>query len=225
MQYPAILVLDANKTYGRTVNKKRLLYKCILDSSQETEPVFVPYEIPMGFHKKFTNKYVLVTKGSPHGYIVETIGDVDHYESYSKYRMYCRNIWTSLVRLSKTLHSILPADDHQTKIIHDMFQQSKYCIKDFTEFPVFTIDPKGCVDNDDGFSLESTNDTMTVFHIHIANPALVLDYLHPRIWNELTDRTTTIYLPHKKEPMLPKQISENLCSLRKGTFVLPFHCV
>lgn len=221
MQYPGILILDTNKTYGRTANKKRLLYKCILDFSNENEPVYVPYDIPMGFHKKFTNKYVLVTKGSPHGQIAETIGDVDHYESYAKYRMYCRNLWTSLSRLSKILHSVLQnnnVNNDETSIIQGIFQNPRYFVKDFSNFPLFTIDPKGCLDIDDGFSLEYTNDTTTVFHIHIANPSLVLDHLYPNIWNDLTERTTTIYLPHKKEPMLPKQISEDLCSLKQGAF-------
>ena len=39
-----ILVLENNKTFGRTYNKKRLLYKCIPDDTYL--PVFlVPYEV------------------------------------------------------------------------------------------------------------------------------------------------------------------------------------
>lgn len=43
-----VLLLENNKTYGRTENKKRLLYKCIPDDKRL--PAFlVPYDIKMGF--------------------------------------------------------------------------------------------------------------------------------------------------------------------------------
>ncbi len=46
-----ILVLEGNKTYGRTENKRRLLYKCIPDDKYL--PVFlVPYDLKIGFSKK-----------------------------------------------------------------------------------------------------------------------------------------------------------------------------
>jgi hypothetical protein len=81
-QYMAgILVLEHNKTYGRTENKKRLLYKCIPDDTYL--PIFlVPYEVKLGFSKVQKNKYVVFrfdhwTDKHPRGLITETIGDVD----------------------------------------------------------------------------------------------------------------------------------------------------
>jgi hypothetical protein len=53
-----ILVLETNRTYGRTANKKRLFYKCIPHNIQY--PSFlVPYETTLGFFKNISNKYVL----------------------------------------------------------------------------------------------------------------------------------------------------------------------
>lgn len=47
-----VLVLDTNRTYGRTPNKKRLFYKCIPNNLQY--PSFlVPYETTLGFPKTF----------------------------------------------------------------------------------------------------------------------------------------------------------------------------
>ena len=62
---PGILLLENNRTYG-SCNKKssvphkksRHFYKCIPDNPQL--PAFlIPYEIQIGFSKKFINKYVI----------------------------------------------------------------------------------------------------------------------------------------------------------------------
>ena len=54
---PGILVLENNKTFGKTA-KGKLLYRCIPDDT--TLPTFlIPYEIKnIGFNKTFTNMYV-----------------------------------------------------------------------------------------------------------------------------------------------------------------------
>ena len=56
---PGVLVLVGNRTYGRSQDKKRLLYQCIPDNKRL--PVFlVPYEHKqIGFSKHMKNKYVL----------------------------------------------------------------------------------------------------------------------------------------------------------------------
>ena len=40
-----------------------------------------------------------------------------------------------------------------------------------------------------------------------------MDYLN--LWDSLTDRISTIYLPDGKIPMLPNILSENICSLKE----------
>jgi hypothetical protein len=53
-----VLKLDDNRTYGRSTNKKRLMYKCI--PSNKKLPVFlVPYDIDITFNKKNKNKLVI----------------------------------------------------------------------------------------------------------------------------------------------------------------------
>ena len=54
-----VLILEGNRTYGRTSNKKKLLYKCVPDDRYL--PAFlVPYEIKIGFSKNIKNKYVIL---------------------------------------------------------------------------------------------------------------------------------------------------------------------
>ena len=51
-----VLLLEGNKTYGRTPNKKRLYYRCI--PNNKNYPVFlVPYDVKLGFSKHQQNKY------------------------------------------------------------------------------------------------------------------------------------------------------------------------
>jgi ribonuclease R len=47
--------------------------------------------------------------------------------------------------------------------------------------------------------------------IYISNVTIWLDVL--KLWEHLTNRVSTIYLPDKKRTMLPSILSDNLCSL------------
>jgi exoribonuclease R len=75
-----ILLLENNKTFGRTANKKRLLYKCIPDD-KHLPSFLVPYDIKIGFSKIQKNKYVTFKFDSwnsthPQGILLEVLGDV-----------------------------------------------------------------------------------------------------------------------------------------------------
>ena len=61
--FPAVLVLNGNKTFGRTTTNSgkqgRLLYQCI--PNNPNLPVFlVPYEVKLDFSKVVKNKYVII---------------------------------------------------------------------------------------------------------------------------------------------------------------------
>ena len=86
-----VLILEKNKTFGRTANKKRLLYKCIPDDKHL--PAFLlPYDVKLGFSKSIVNKYVVFRFESwnetrPHGTILETLGDVDNIDVFYEYQL------------------------------------------------------------------------------------------------------------------------------------------
>ena len=77
-----IIMLENSKTYGRTENKKRLLYKCIPDDKRL--PAFlIPYDMKLGFSKNIKDKYVVFkfeswSETHPHGLLLEVIGDSDN---------------------------------------------------------------------------------------------------------------------------------------------------
>lgn len=213
---PGILVLEGNKTFGNYKNK--YYYRCIPDD--KTLPIFiVPYEIKkMGFEKSQKNKYVLFTFSEwidkhPVGKLTETIGDVDLPENIYEYQLHCHNLNVSLTNFNKKANNIVK----QNVVNNDLFEQfintSKYSIQDRRSTYVFAIDPEGSTDFDDAFSITTNDEGQTVVSIYIANVAVWLEYLC--LWNELTTRVSTIYMPDKRRLLLPAVLTDQIFTLKQ----------
>lgn len=213
---PGVIVLKGNKTYGRSENGK-FWYKCIPDDPK-IPSFLVPYEMKqMGFSKVFTNIYVTIVftgwaQKHPTGIIQQLIGEVDELVNFYEYQLYCKNINASLQKFTKnTLKSFKQHPD-----LADYICEKYPNIEDRTDWKVFSIDPEGSVDFDDAFSIRQiTNancETITQLSIYIANVTLWIDAL--QLWQDFTNRVSTIYLPDKKRTMLPSILSDNLCSLQ-----------
>jgi exoribonuclease R len=84
-----------------------------------------------------------------------------------------------------------------------------------TMYDTYSIDPIGCKDADDAFSIYTENERL-YFAIHIADPTEYIE-LNSNLWNDIVNRTTTKY-PSNRAPihMMPNQILE-LSSLQ-GTY-------
>lgn len=225
VQIPGILILEGNKTYGRTANKKRLYYKCIPDDCRL--PIFiVPYEIKIGFSKSIQNKYVVFkfdqwSDQHPCGQLVETIGDVSDLNALYEYQLYCKDLHISLSEFtSKTREQL-----HKKTIdeyIDQIENNPEFCIENRKmTHSVFTIDPKGSTDFDDGFSIVPWNYDGLWNHgghivsIYIANVYFWLETLG--LWSSFSKRVATVYLPDRRCPMLPTILSDTLCSLQEKT--------
>ena len=84
--------------------------------------------------------------------------------------------------------------------------------EDYTDIIVYTIDPEGCTDADDGFSFyEKENNTY--LDIHIADPTDYID-IESELWIHMLDQCTTKY-PSNNKPihLLPENIM-NIASLQ-----------
>ena len=214
MSEPAILVLNTGKTYGRTPNGKRLFYKCI-PNDPSIGPILVPYTIEAQFSKAVKNKYVIVKRESSpagsneerKGTIEETLGNVDEYLPFSEYQIRCRNLNVKMSDFTKAARQLV-ADDLFAHISFDPHPN------------IFSIDPEGCEDIDDAFSVKNVGEDLCELAIYIANVPIVLEAME--LWSHLTSRTTTIYLPDRKYPMLPTRLSEDLCSLKASAMRVAF---
>jgi exoribonuclease R len=214
-----VLILDKNKTFGRTANKKRLLYKCIPDDKHL--PAFLlAYDVKLGFSKSIVNKYVVFRFESwnetrPHGTIIETLGDVDNIAVFYEYQLYCRSIHTSIADFTNTTRARLnqhTKEEYIQKIVTNPAFRIQ-CVSRNTR--IFSIDPNSCVDFDDAFSVSPhpTNEN-TFVSVYIANVYLWMEVMD--LWKSFSQRVSTIYLPDRKRPMLPTILSDSLCSLQSG---------
>ena len=217
-----VLLLENNKTYGRTPNKKRLLYKCIPDkytsNNKIIHPFLIPYEIKMEFSKKFTNKYITFQfeywpeiSEYPYGQIVETLGNVDDLNAFYEYQLYCKDLHISISKLvnqTRVKFQTMSPD----ACIEQILQNPKYIIVDRRQEYIITIDPQHSLDFDDGFSITShTNGTYKI-SVYIANVFFWLEILE--LWSNMSDRISTIYLPDTRRPMLPPILADSVCSLQ-----------
>ena len=76
---------------------------------------------------------------------------------------------------------------------------------DCTGHPLYTIDPEGCEDADDGFSIY-TADGNTYLDIHIADPT---EHINPQseLWEDIVERVSTRYPSNRHSiHMLPREI-------------------
>ena len=81
---------------------------------------------------------------------------------------------------------------------------------DLRELDFCTIDPVTAKDFDDAIYFDIQNYTLFVA---IADVSHYVEYFSP-IDQEAKQRGFTTYFPHKSFPMLPRELSENICSLK-----------
>jgi len=89
---------------------------------------------------------------------------------------------------------------------------------DLTDLDFCTIDPVTAKDFDDAIYFDMEAYTL---YVAIADVSHYVDYFSP-IDNEAKRRGFTTYFPHKSFPMLPRELSENICSLKPHVDRLAF---
>lgn len=222
---PGVLILSGKK-YGDHKDKK--LYKCV-PADKKLPSFLVPYkEKSVGFSKKKVNLYILfeikewITK-HPIGILTHVVGEVNSLENYYTYELYRTNLYETCKKFKiKSLKSVKKYKEEQKEqniisiMVNEYHNKNKSC--DRTPRKIFSIDPENTRDIDDAigimYSKNNNNDEVKTISIYIANVPLWLKIL--QLWQELTPKVSTIYLPNKKIPMLPEVLSEDICSLKEN---------
>lgn len=91
---------------------------------------------------------------------------------------------------------------------------------DLSELDFITIDPSDAKDHDDAIYYDEKS---KVLYVAIAD---VSEYVLPKtaLDEEAKQRLFSLYFPHKCHPMLPQELSENLCSLKANELKLALVC-
>ena len=95
---------------------------------------------------------------------------------------------------------------------------------DFRDITTFTIDPASAKDFDDALSLQEFPDGTYEIGVHIAD---VTFFVRPgmALEEEAQKRGTSVYLVDATIPMLPHELSGNVCSLKEGEDRLAFSAI
>ena len=110
------------------------------------------------------------------------------------------------------------AENISPKITEDVIKKRI----DLRNLETFTIDPPSAKDLDDAISLEY-NDNNYRLYVHIADPANYIK-LKSKTFEEALKRCFSIYPSNYVVPMLPKYISNNICSLNENEDRLTITC-
>lgn len=229
-----ILLLQGNKSCGR--HKGTLLYKCV-PSRKDLPHFYIPYEIKLRQHSKnIKNKYVefyFVGLGHGNKYIgmlTETFGDIDDIDAFYYYEAAKYELRTSC-KLSSTIKKWYGkgvfVEEYFDKYYSNLFDTNEYDNNDdkyaYNNYNnrlisrqkrdyIITVDPIGSKDLDDAIGYYKDNDKIVV-STYITCVPIIMDIIHN--YSEEPSKTTSVYLPNKVIPMLPKCLSENICSLIK----------
>jgi hypothetical protein len=202
---PGVIVLEDNRTYGRTSNNKRLFYRCTL--YDPALPDFIVSYSPSSheFSKNPKNMFVLIKFGQwvgkhPEGVLVKTIGRVDDLSAYYEYRLYCSKLVQTNGKLNQFIYKT-PRHSSATPLPTNH---------------IFTIDPPHTTAYDDALELSYTG-SIAKISIHISDVVARIHQLH--LWDKLAENIripATIYMPDKRHSLLPPLL-ERECSLAKNT--------
>lgn len=98
------------------------------------------------------------------------------------------------------------------------------CRLDLRHVCVFSVDPPGCKDIDDALHCTTLPNGNFEVGVHIAD---VTNFVHPGtpLDDEAAQRGTSVYLVERRIDMLPKPLTEDICSLRSDVERLAFSVI
>lgn len=186
-------------------------YPNFLIKLRNVEPL-LPKKIIVGF-----NKWDCYTE-FPVGHFIGAIGNIGDLQTESTVILMEHNVETR--EFSQQVLACLPKEDTKWQIPEQEIKKRL----DLREINICSIDPPGCKDIDDALHcLRLPNGNFQV-GVHIADVSYFVRSDSP-IDLEAAHRCTTVYLVEKRTDMLPKLLTETLCSLKGGEERLAFSVI
>lgn len=190
-------VLSLKTCYG--YSKKKPLYLCRYKNKDNMyESILIPYQQKhLGFYKHSLEMYVSFRKNGEFGSLEKVFGHVEDEQNFFQYQLSMHNLYS----VQKQWKHVIPKK---------MTGNSK------SDRFIFTIDPEGSKDLDDGFSVTRLPNQESLVQVYISNVPLFLET--NQCWKNLTLRPSTIYLPDRNIPILRQDFADDYCSLREDTY-------
>ena len=201
----------ANQYVIGTFQKSRHFGFVVPDDKRIAFDIFVPRE---EFNNAEANTKVSVKitewpdqRKNPEGKIVEVIGDIEDTKTHIE-----------AVLLAKKVRQVFPEDViKEAKRVSDegIHEEELKTRRDLRNLNIITIDGSDAKDLDDAVYLEKINDNEYKLGVHIADVAHYVKE-ERKLDKEALKRATSIYISDRVIPMLPKELSNGVCSLNPG---------
>jgi len=201
--------MEKERLVGTFKNNKSFGF-VIPDNKKESKDIFISKKYFSG--AKNDDKVVVeITKPEekgkkPEGKIVEVIGNID---------VAGVDMLSIIKQYNLPYEFPKPVLDEAKKIAQEVSENDIKGRRDFREETIFTIDGEDAKDLDDAVSVEKTKSGTYVLKVHIAD---VSHYVKASslIDKEAVVRGTSVYMLDRVIPMLPKKLSNGICSLNEG---------
>ena len=163
----------------------------------------------------------------PSGHYVRALGEIGDRETETKVILHQHGVSDPDEGFSPAVHACVP--ELPWSVPRDLNDPNRRDIKGMC---VFSVDPPGCRDIDDALSARfvapeeipldameaaslAASGKLVELGVHIAD---VTHFLKPNTAMDLEDsrRCTSVYLVDRRIDMLPKPLTEDICSLRHG---------
>ncbi|MFN0173209.1 MAG: ribonuclease R [Saprospiraceae bacterium] len=198
----------ANEFFIGTIRLNRKYALFIPDNPNVPTDIFVPIEA-IGEAQDGDKVVIKVTdwqegKGRvPIGKVTQTLGKIGGNDFEMK---------KILINAGFQLAHSEEAEREAARIPDTISPQEFERRRDFRDILTFTIDPEDAKDFDDALSVRELEGGNLEIGVHIAD---VTHYLKPdsALDREAFERSTSVYLVDRCNPMLPEKLSNNLCSL------------
>ena len=207
---------NTNKTIVGTityVNKKNAFV--IPDNKKLSKDIFVPQNMTKGAKQGY-RVVVKLNKNNTDklsGEVVEVLGESDDIASLE----------LGIIREHKLYEEFPNSVMSEARAIPQRLQLNDYVNRvDLRNKKIFTIDGADSRDFDDAVSLDIKGENY-LLGVHIADVGNYVKY-NTELDKEAYTRGTSVYFPNMVLPMLPKELSNGICSLNEGVDRLTLTC-